>query len=88
MLTATIPAAAALMIGLPLVLALAITRRLGTPLSLVAWGAAVFLLAQALRLPSLQALTSLFAQGALPVPDPANQIAVNIAILSITAGLF
>lgn len=88
MLTATIPAAVALMIGLPLVLAVAITRRLRTPVSLVLWGAAVFLLSQALRLPSLQGLTSLFEQGALPAPDAANEIAVNIAILSITAGLF
>lgn len=76
------------MIALPLVFAFAITRRLGTPVSLVLWGAATFLLAQALRLPSLQGLTSLFEAGALPAPDPANQIAVNIAILSITAGIF
>jgi uncharacterized membrane protein YhfC len=87
MLTATIPAAVALMIVLPLVLALAITRRLGTPVSLLLWGAATFLFAQALRLPSLQGLATLFA-GGLPAPDPAWQIAVNIALLSLTAGFF
>lgn len=88
MLTATIPAAVVLMIGLPLVVALAITRRLRTSISLLLWGAAVFLLSQALRLPFLQGLTHLFESGVLPTPDAASQIAVNIAILSITAGVF
>lgn len=88
MLTATIPAAVVLMIGLPLVMALAITRRLHTRASLLMWGAAVFLLSQALRLPFLQGLTSLFDSGVLPSPDAASQIAVNVAILSVTAGIF
>jgi uncharacterized membrane protein YhfC len=88
MLTATIPAAVVLMIGLPLVLALAITRRLGTPVSLLVWGAGIFVLSQALRLPALQGLTALFDSGVLPAPDAASRIAVNIALLSISAGVF
>lgn len=88
MLTATIPAAGAAMIVLPAAFAWLLVRRLSTPLALLLIGAATFLAAQALRLPLLQGLTSLFASGALPAPGPAYQTAFNIAILSLTAGLF
>ena len=88
MLTTTIPVAAAAMILLPIVLAVAIVRGLGTPARLVLWGAATFLLAQALRLPLLQGLTAAFQSGTLPAPDPAYHAAFNVAVLSLTAGLF
>lgn len=88
MLSATIPAAIASMIVLPVAFCWLLSRRLGTPSLLLFVGAGTFLASQAFRLPLLQGLTSLFASGALPAPGPAYQGAVNIAILSLTAGLF
>lgn len=88
MLAATIPAAVALMIALPVGFAWLLVRRLGTPVSLVLVGALTFLASQVLRLPFLQALTAGFASGALPAPDPAYAAAFNVAVLALTAGLF
>lgn len=88
MLSVTIPLAAALMVVLPLALAWIVVRRLGTPARLLFWGAATFVAAQALRLPLLEGLTHLFASGALPAPPAAYHAAFNIAVLSLTAGLF
>lgn len=88
MLAVTIPAAVAAMIVLPVAFAGLLVRRLATPAGLLLIGAATFVVAQALRLPLLQGLTSLFATGTLPAPDAAHQAAFNIAILSLTAGLF
>ena len=88
MLAATILAAVALMIVLPLAFVALLVRRLGTPVSLLLLGAATFLVSQLLRLPLLQALTAGFASGDLPAPDPAYQAAFNIAVLALTAGLF
>lgn len=81
--------ASGMMILLPVVLAWIVVRRLGTPARLLAWGAATFLFAQALRLAFLQGLTSLFQAGVLPAPAAASLAALlNIAILALTAGLF
>lgn len=88
MLAATISAAVALMIVLPIGFAWLLIRRLATPVSLLLAGAATFLASQALRLPLLQALTTGFASGDLPAPDPAHLFAFNVTILALTAGLF
>ncbi|MCC7251749.1 YhfC family glutamic-type intramembrane protease [Hyphomicrobium sp.] len=88
MLAATIPITVALMIVLPVTFAWLLVRRLGTPVSLLLLGATTFFAAQAIRIPVLQALTSGFASGGLPAPDPAYQAAFNIAVLALTAGLF
>jgi uncharacterized membrane protein YhfC len=88
MLTTTIPTAVTSMIVLPVAFCWLLSRHLGTPSLLLFVGAGTFLASQAFRLPLLQGLTSLFASGALPAPGPAYQVTVNIAILSLTAGLF
>lgn len=88
MLAATVSAAVALMIAVPVVLAWLLVRRLATPAILLLAGAITFLAAQALRLPLLQALTQGFASGDLPIFDPAYLIGLNIAVLALTAGLF
>jgi uncharacterized membrane protein YhfC len=88
MITATIPLAVALMIVLPIVFVRLLARTLDVPLVMAVAGAATFLASQALRLPLLQGLTSLFESGALPAPPQPALIAFNIAVLSLTAGLF
>ncbi|MDQ8700446.1 YhfC family glutamic-type intramembrane protease [Hyphomicrobium sp. LHD-15] len=88
MIAATIPLAAVSMIVFPIVLVWWLTRRLSMPLSLALCGAGTFLVAQALRFPLLQGLTSLFETGALPAPPAAYLLVFNIAVLSLTAGLF
>lgn len=88
MLTTTIPTAVTSMIVLPVAFCWLLSRHLGTPSLLLFVGAGTFLASQAFRLPLLQGLTSLFASGAVPAPGPAYQVTVNIAILSLTAGLF
>lgn len=88
MIAVTIPLAVALMIVLPIVFVWGLARNLATPLSLAVWGAATFLASQALRLPLLQGLTSLFETGTLAAPPQSYLLAFNILILSLTAGLF
>ncbi|MBM4423022.1 MAG: YhfC family intramembrane metalloprotease [Chloroflexi bacterium] len=77
-----------LMIAIPIIVAVVIHRRLGGRWALMAWGAAAFIGSQVVRIPLLYGLTALFQSGALP-RIPANIVTpFNIAVLSISAGLF
>lgn len=78
----------ALMIGAPVALGYWLVHRFGTPPSLLLWGAATFIAAQAVRQPLLFALTWLFKNGILPAPPQSYAVAFNVALLSLTAGLF
>lgn len=80
--------ASGIMILLPVALAWIVIQRLRTAARLLAWGAATFLFAQALRLAFLQGLTSVFQAGMLPAPAAAYLGLFNIAILALTAGVF
>jgi uncharacterized membrane protein YhfC len=88
MLAATVSAAVALMIALPIAFAWVLVRRLGTPVGLLVLGALTFLVAQLVRMPLLQALTAGFASGDLPAPPAAYAAVFNVALLALTAGLF
>lgn len=75
-----------LMIGLPIILAILIVRRLKTRWSLLLWGALAFIVAQGTRLPLLYGLTALL-QGREVMSKEAAAV-FNIVFLSLTAGLF
>lgn len=78
----------ALMVAGPVVLGAFLVRRLGTRPRLLAWGAATFIAAQALRFPLLWALTHATQAGILPAPPAAMAFGFNILVLSLTASLF
>lgn len=80
--------ASGMMILLPVALAWFAVRRLKAPMRFLLWGAATFVLAQAVRLPLLGGLTALFQAGTLPVPPAAYLATFNIALLALTAGVF
>lgn len=77
-----------LMIAMPLVLAIYLTRR--WKLSWRFWfvGAAVFLLSQVGHIPFLVGLTALFNNHILPNPSPEWKDLFNAIVLGLLAGLF
>ncbi|MGQ0601465.1 MAG: YhfC family intramembrane metalloprotease [Anaerolineales bacterium] len=77
-----------LMLALPIALGFFVVRRLGTHWSLLLWGAATFIVSQLVRLPLLAGLTALFQSGALPHILEGYTAAFNIAVLSLSAGVF
>lgn len=77
-----------LMIALPVLLGIAVTRRWKTGWALWGWGALAFIASQAARWPLLIGLTALFNAGVLPHIPEGYTNAFNIAVLSLTAGLF
>jgi uncharacterized membrane protein YhfC len=79
---------ALLMLLLPIALGLFLARRLGTSWSLYGAGALTFVASQVVRLPLLFVLTTLFAQGILPAPPAGWQMAFNLLVLGLSAGLF
>lgn len=86
MLTVTYSLNALLMIGLPIVLAIFLVRRLKTRWSLLLWGALAFIVSQGIRLPLLGGLTTLLAGRELMSKEAATIF--NLVFLSVTAGLF
>lgn len=75
-------------IGLPVGLALWITRRYSVSWKLIVIGMLTFFGSQVVRLPLLQVMTNLFQNGTLPVPPIEWQLPFNAAVLGLTAGLF
>jgi len=75
-------------IGLPIALAVWITRRYKVSWKLIVIGMMTFFGSQILRLPLLQLLTNLFQNGTLPMPPFEWQMPFNAVLLGLTAGLF
>jgi uncharacterized membrane protein YhfC len=75
------------MIALPIVLGLFLSRKLETKWSLFALGAASFFVSQVVHIPLLYGLTALFKNGVLPAPPPAWQLLFNAVLLGLLAGL-
>ena len=76
-----------LMIGMPILLGVALKRRLGTRWALYGVGAITFVASQAVHLPLNIGLTALFNQGLLPAPPEAWGAWFNPVVLGLTAGL-
>jgi uncharacterized membrane protein YhfC len=76
-----------LMIALPVLLGLLLSRRHKTRWGLFGVGAATFIASQAVHLPLNFGLTALFEQGALPAPPEAWRLPFNAVALGLTAGL-
>jgi len=77
-----------LMVGLPVALAVYLTRHFHTGWRLVWIGAATFLLSQAGHIPFTALLTRLFQVGILPKPPAAWIPYFNPVVLGLSAGLF
>jgi uncharacterized membrane protein YhfC len=80
-----------LMIALPVALWLFLWwrwRNVGFSWRLIVAGALTFIASQLVRLPLLAGATLLFQTGALPAIPPGYSNAFNLAVLSLTAGLF
>ncbi len=75
------------MIGLPIVLGLFLSRRLGTRWGLFGLGAASFFASQVVHLPLVYGLTALFNNKVLPAPPAAWQLLFNAVMLGLLAGL-
>ncbi len=87
MLYLTYPLNALLMLALPLILAVGLTRRFKLGWRLFWIGAATFVAAQVVHLPLNLGLTALFQQGVLPHPPTAYLLVFNATVLGLTAGL-
>lgn len=87
MLYVTYSLNALLMIGLPLLLGLFLSKRLGTKWSLFGVGAVTFIASQVVHIPLLQGLTALFRSKVLPAPPGAWQLVFNAVMLGLAAGL-
>jgi uncharacterized membrane protein YhfC len=81
------PLGALLMIFLPAGLGILIAHRLGGRWTRFGAGALTFVGSQAVHLPLNAGLTLLVARGLLPAPPPAWRLAVNAAVLGLTAGV-
>lgn len=81
------PINALLMMGLPIVLGVLLTRRWRMGWGLWGIGAATFVLSQVVHLPLNWALTRLFVLGLLPAPPAEGQLIFNAAVLGLTSGL-
>lgn len=77
-----------LMIILPVVLGIWVTRKLKLRWTLLLAGALTFIASQVLHIPFLRWLTSAFKDGTLPAIPPAWSLIFNAVLLGLLAGLF
>ncbi len=88
MLTIALLAQIALMTIVPVAVVIAARRTLGTTWALIAFGAATFVVSQAVRWPFLWLLTKASAGVAIPPGLIAWVPTFNLAVLCLTSGLF
>ncbi len=86
MIALTAPLNAALMIVMPIVLAVVLRRRLGVRGALFGAGALTFVASQVVHIPLNIGIGWVFQQGLLP-PPPEWRMAFNLVVLGLTSGL-
>lgn len=77
-----------LMIGLPIALAVFVTRRFKVSWWVILAGFITFVVSQALRIPASSGLNALFANGTIPTPPDAWIPFLNAIIAGLMAGFF
>ncbi|MGE5249767.1 MAG: YhfC family glutamic-type intramembrane protease [Bacteroidota bacterium] len=88
MLSASYILSFSLMIVLPILLGIWITRKLHLRWTLLLAGAVTFIASQVLHIPLVLWLTASFKNGTLPAPPPAWSLVFNAVLLGLLAGLF
>ena len=76
------------MIGLPVALAIFITRRFKVSWFVILTGVITFIVSQVIHLPVLQKVSALFNNGTLPIPSQQWLTLFNAVILGFLAALF
>ena len=77
-----------LMIIMPIILGIYLTRRFNLGWRLWFIGAAGFIISQVFHIPFNNLLTSLYQNGAIPRPPSEYQLIVNAIVLGLSAGIF